>query len=404
MEEPCLIIYSSKLGRETIAKRLEEIIRGAAVETNYRGIVADPDETPPCRVIIGVVATGGTEHLIMESAEQADHIALVYHDYANSLPATIEVLAALREIGKRVIVRRLPLDPEQARKAIGEVARILGTSIRIRNSRLGLIGGVSPWLVYSRLDPSMLEERLGARLVGVELDDVVKYYRDARIDEKLLSMITGGAENIYVDPSNISRALKLYTALKRIVDEYRFNALTIKCFDLITRIKTTACLALSLLNKEGIVSACEGDVPSMISMILASWTTGQPAFMANIAGISNNEVILAHCTAPLTNSYDLYTHYESGIGVGLRIKYPVGETATILRIDNKLQKLRIGVGTIRPHEWGREMCRTQVRVELENPSSIIEDSIGNHYIMILGDHKQTISDAGRILGLKPEYL
>ncbi len=403
MEEPCLIIYSSKLGRETIAKKLEEIISRATGKTRYLGIVTDPDETPPCRNIIGVIATGGTEHLVMKSAEQANYMALIYHDYANSLPATIEALAALRETGKQVFARRLPLDPEQAGDVIGEAARILGTAIRISDSRLGLIGGVSPWLVYSRLDPNILGERLGARLVYVELDRVVEYYNGAQINEELLSIITGNAENVYVDPSNISEALRLYNALKKIIDEYNLDTLTIKCFDLITRIKTTACLALSLLNKEGIVSACEGDVPSMISMILASWTTGQPAFMANIAGI-DKEVLLAHCTAPLTNSYDLYTHYESGIGVGLRVKYPVGEKVTILRIDNKLRRLRIGVGTIKPHRWSREMCRTQVRVELENPAPIIEDSIGNHYIMILGDHKQTISDIGRILGFKPEYI
>ncbi len=256
MEEPCLIIYSSKLGRETIAKKLEEIISRTTVKTRYLGIVTDPDETLPCRNIIGVIATGGTEHLVMKSAEQVDYMALIYHDYANSLPATIEALAALRETGKQVFARRLPLDPKQAGDVIGEAARILGTAIRIRDSRLGLIGGVSSWLVYSRLDPNILGERLGARLVYVELDKVVEYYNGARINEELLSMITGNAENVYVDPSNISEALRLYNALKKIVDEYRLDALTIRCFDLIARIRTTACLALSLLNKEGIVSAC----------------------------------------------------------------------------------------------------------------------------------------------------
>ena len=47
----------------------------------------------------------------------------------------------------------------------------------------------------------------------------------------------------------------------------RFNQLT---FDIVKTCGTTSCLALALLNDEGIVAGCEGDMQTLLSMFLAS--------------------------------------------------------------------------------------------------------------------------------------
>lgn len=68
---------------------------------------------------------------------------------------------------------------------------------------------------------------------------------------------------------DIVDAVKLYNVIKQIIQDNEINSLSIKCFDIIGTCKTTACLALSLLNDNGLVSGCEGDIPTLWSMIIA---------------------------------------------------------------------------------------------------------------------------------------
>jgi len=51
--------------------------------------------------------------------------------------------------------------------------------------------------------------------------------------------------------SEIQKAYRLYLAIKQVIAEKSLDGLTIKCFDIIKELDTTACLALSLLNTMG---------------------------------------------------------------------------------------------------------------------------------------------------------
>lgn len=94
---------------------------------------------------------------------------------------------------------------------------------------------------------------------------------------------------------------------------------TIRCFDLVKLLNITGCLSVSMLNDMGIPASCEGDLPSLVMMMISRYLTGQPSFMANPNDFYKNKMILAHCTIPrnLTEKYVLKTHFESGIGVGI---------------------------------------------------------------------------------------
>ncbi len=70
------------------------------------------------------------------------------------------------------------------------------------------------------------------------------------------------------------------------MDKYDLKGLTIRCFDLLSTVHNTGCIALSLLNDEGIISSCEGgDVPALISMLILNALSDEPVFMANPSSI-----------------------------------------------------------------------------------------------------------------------
>ena len=97
-----------------------------------------------------------------------------------------------------------------------------------------------------------------------------------------------------VDPG-MKGAEAIYTRLKEIVLREKLQGVTLRCFDLLTTVKNTGCIALSKLNDEGIPAACEGDIPTLLTMMLCKKLTGEVCFQVNPARIqTNGEILFAH--------------------------------------------------------------------------------------------------------------
>ncbi len=359
-----------------------------------------------CAGVVLLVATGGTEHVVLELREKlrGKPLLVIALPYANSLPAVMEAAPILKRYG-RVAIHYMDGFKSVAYYSLSKAVTALRAAAHIQGTRLGIIGGISPWLVYSRLDDRRARE-IGIELVEIGLEEFIELYKEAKPSNEVFEKISANAARILVSKSNIDNALRVYEALKSIIKQHRLQALTIKCFDLITRLNTTACLALSLLNSSGFVAGCEGDVPATITMMLLSSVSGKPAFMANPARIGSDEVLLAHCTAPMVyGAYELMTHFESGVGVGVSAKYPAGTPATLARLDPGSLRLRVGVGIVEASgNLSEHHCRTQVLVKIRHPERLLEDSIGNHYVMVPGRYVEELRYVAALLGLGYEQL
>ena len=116
-------------------------------------------------------------------------------------------------------------------------------------------------------------------------------------------------------PEDLIKSMRLYRAIKKVCQEENLEALTLSCFKLIEQIDTTGCVALSLLNDDGIIAGCEGDLQSVFTLLAVKALTGKDGFMANPSMINSrtNELILAHCTVGLkqTERYIIRNHFET---------------------------------------------------------------------------------------------
>jgi L-fucose isomerase-like protein len=159
---------------------------------------------------------------------------------------------------------------------------------------------------------------------------------------------------------------------------------------LLTSVRNTGCIALARLNSEGYVAGCEGDVPAMLSMMIARSLLGVSGFQANPAHINpdSGEMLFAHCTIPLqlTNRYELDTHFESGIGVGIR-GYVEEGPVTIFKTSGNLERVFAAEGQLLACESKPDLCRTQQVIRLDNPSQtsyFLTNPIGNHHVILPG--------------------
>jgi L-fucose isomerase-like protein len=194
---------------------------------------------------------------------------------------------------------------------------------------------------------------------------------------------------------------QIYRALKELVSRYHLQGLTIRCFDLLTSVRNTGCLALARLNAEGIVAGCEGDVPAMLTMMLAKAAIGVSGFQANPARIDtqSGEMLFAHCTIPfnLVERYEFDTHFESGIGVGIR-GYMKEGPVTIFKVSGDLSRCFIEEGELVSNQSQPDLCRTQQVIRLSHPARsayFLTEPIGNHHIILPGHHQELLEQLFR---------
>ena len=319
------------------------------------------------------VRTGGTEgiflRLLPQLLEKSQRpFYLLTSGKSNSLAASMEILSYLQQHNLRgeiihgsaeYIARKIKL-----LEKVGEARQWLD------GARLGIIGKPSDWLISSQANYEVVRQRLGIELVDIPM-------------QELLDTVADG---------------DIYGALKTLIGRHRLQGFTLRCFDLLTALKDTGCMALAKLNAEGYVAGCEGDVPAMLSMMMVRSLLGVSGFQANPARIDpeTGEMLFAHCTIPLdmVERYELDTHFESGIGTGIR-GYMKEGAVTIFKMAGDLSRHFIAEGQLIRNESKPDLCRTQQVISLSDKHQadyFLTQPIGNHHIIMPG-HQRALLEA-----------
>ena len=396
-------------------------------------------------VNVAYVLTGGTESLFIklfgENCSRLGNITIISDAYHNSLAASQEICTWLYNNGVQHRHIHIPLhSPDATLNRIPTLlctespapqrtecnAGVAATSTEAASTEaagakaasaeatsaeslvkalggctIGLIGEASPWLIASGIDKEALSERCGVSFREISIGTLAdKYlgYRElwknhtlsagarAELDEVLCRFSCSLEGDRTTE--DLSDAAIMYLALASICKEEHLDAVTVKCFDLLSSCKTTACLALALLNDNGKIAGCEGDIPSICTMLAVYKALGRPSFMANPASIDSDNLSIdfAHCTIPtvMVESCTLPSHFESGIGIGINGEVPLGNY-TLCKLSGKtLERSLICNGRLVKGEYLSNRCRTQVRFIFETKAEFDAFSkarVGNHIIL-----------------------
>ncbi len=345
-----------------------------------------------CDMVFVFVKTGGTEEKFKKSYPYLPSpVLLVSTPLHNSLAASMEILSWIQSNGG--IGRILHGPPEKIVFEMRQWLNVEYAKKRIKEGELGVIGAPSDWLIDSGVDIQTIENNWGLKIHGIDIRSLIDSAESVAAEKaaETIAQKDSSAGKTSISDDDLSQTAKVYCAMKDIIEVNGLSAITLRCFDLLDTIKTTGCLALSWLNNEGIIAGCEGDIPSVFTMMVAYYLTGEYPFMANLYTINTetNELLFAHCTVPTRNldSYTYNTHFESGIGVGIKGEFP-HQKATIVKIGGKnLTEYVIKTGKIIENKNSPFACRTQILVRLDGDSSyFLNNPIANHHIILLGDH------------------
>ena len=340
-----------------------------------------------------LIGSGGTENLFLKQLKEDDEpIVILSTSRNNSLPACLEIKTYLENHNKLCFL--LAGDENHIANMIKHIASIISAYKSVKDNRLGLIGGASSWLIASPVEPKVIYANFKQNIIKIkmsELEELIEQEEKEMLDLKHINHsneLIAKADN----QEDLEMALVIYNALKKLVKKYNLNGLTIRCFDIIKKYKNTACLALALLNEEGITAGCEGDIHSLVTMHIVNSLTNRSSFMANPSKFNyeDQSVMLAHCTVPLNmvTSFKLMTHFESGLGIGIKGELPEGRV-TLCKIapDYTLENTLCIPATIKENLNLANYCRTQILVALNEDGllELLKASFGNHIIVAYGD-------------------
>lgn len=344
------------------------------------------DELDEEDISLVFVATGGTEEQFKKLYKKLPgKIYLLTHPAYNSLAASLEILAFLQEQGRDGEI--LHGSAEHVSRKLYEIEKISKTKETLKGLRLGVFG-ISDWLIASDVEEDRVKELVGLEFVQLPIEELLEEmevggYEENEWTKALLDKDFPNAE--------ILKALEIYGALQRLMKKHDLGGLTLRCFDLLGPLQSTACLALAILNAQGYPAGCEGDKKSLLTMTIAQKLLGTTAFMANPSSIDpdTSEMILAHCTLPLDwpLSYELDTHFESGIGVALRSEFETGDL-TLFKMDS-FRNYVVVEGEILESLHRDDLCRSQMRLFFPwAPEYFLKRPIANHHIFLRGHHKE----------------
>ena len=347
------------------------------------------------------VRTGGTEGIMKKLLPQLRRqselpIRLLTSGKSNSLAASIEILSYLRLHG--ISGEIIHGSTDYIKQRIEMLARVGESIRRLRGQRLGIIGRPSDWLISSEADATKVKTRMGVELVEIPMQDLINSIEISPMGP--ISPIgpigpIGFIGNINsIEETAIRESLpiakKIYEALKNIVEQYKLQGFTLRCFDLLTAVHNTGCLALAKLNTEGKVAGCEGDVPTMLSMAVVRSLLGVSGFQANPSSIDpeTGEMVFAHCTIPfdMVERWEMDTHFESGIGIGIRGYMKEGDV-TIFKLSGDLSRMFVAEGQLIRNESKTDLCRTQQVILLADKTQaqyFLTNPIGNHHVIMPG--------------------
>ncbi|NUQ62793.1 MAG: hypothetical protein HUU20_09905 [Pirellulales bacterium] len=206
-----------------------------------------------------------------------------------------QVAAVLKQLGAHHRCVHGPLESPEAHGEASTFLRAAAMGHELRRARLGFGGYRVAGMTEVSANEIGLKKSIGPRVVPLDIPrllDRAKEIPDDDVRARWQSVVEqSGCCN--VPASDGLDSLKVYIAVKELVDTYRLDALTLGCYP---HLMGRVCLAASLLADEGVPLGCEGDVNGAVGQLLLTRLTGQPTHNTDwLEPLDDGTVVFTHC-------------------------------------------------------------------------------------------------------------
>jgi L-fucose isomerase-like protein len=209
----------------------------------------------------------------------------------------------------------------------------------------------------------------------------------------------------------IEKVASLAAKLDAFVTKNGLTALAIRCWpEFAAEFGIAPCAAMSLLQSDGRILACEGDILGALSMLAHAAIGGETPYLADFSqvNIAENFALLWHCGVAPCSTWDgksecsLETYHAGGKGITADFVMKAGDIS-IARIDYCHDGYRVFLQQATAVPMAKELKGTYAKVIFKANvrdvlDKIVMNGIAHHVSVVYGDHVRPIVILARLLG------
>ncbi|WP_291766059.1 hypothetical protein [Caldivirga sp. UBA161] len=312
--------------------------------------------------------------------------------------------------------------------SLNKYVRMLEAIGKLRDSRIVAVVGPDE-LNLMRLEyplsvdlyslPAYLQSIFGVKVDLVNIRDFSeKYYSRVTDDEAkpIAERWFKNAEKVVEHTiDDLVKPARLYLALRRLIEDYKADAVTIDDIVLYNSgfLDTWPCLPfMELTLRDKVVSVCEGDLISGTLMLLMKFYANAPGFINDPApDMGKGEIVYFHCYAPVNargfdsmnlSPYIITPAHGGGKKLSIHVKLPVGETVTVIGLSPEERVLAMHTAKAIDNEYHLRACATKL-VAKANVEALARNWVwraGWHRVVFYGDWREDLKVMARLLGLR----
>ncbi len=322
----------------------------------------------------------------------------------------------------------LPEDP-RFRRRLEVTVRALRAVKALKGARIAQIGGLADGFENMYVDERVLEHRFGAKLqtrhTVEEIVALAEAKPAAEVDAELKRMASEAPFAAGVAKGHAEKSARVHLALKGFAAANGYDALALSCWP---RFQTTygiaVCAAMSRLNEDGMVTPCEADVTSAVTMLALNAINGGKSALCDLVAFdeSDRSLNLWHCgvapaswaapgTATWDNHFNIGKHEDCrwcGDGVVADLRFQSGPI-TVSNVRNDFEELFVLSGRSLGDKpafsgsggWVGDLRLNGEEVGIEDlMNTIVVGRVNHHYAAARGDLTDELNEFAAWTGLR----
>ena len=307
-------------------------------------------------------------------------------------------------------------ESERVRSEISKFARVASAVNKLAHSRIGIFGYADMGSYTAGFDQTSLRSKIGIEVEDYEIHRLllkVDEVKDEEADEFISKQFKDWNIDKEVAKEDLRKAVKIYLALKRIIDERKFNAVSMKCvYGLPIYYGITPCIPLALAGAE-VPVVCESDVLGLVTELIMDFISGQRSVYLEFYDIFDDRVLMGVCgmipQSALEDTPRLYK-YAWGKLTGLMVvgSMKTGKiTLARLASAGDQYTMHITEGeAVKPRTWHEIGWQLEAplypSLEIilgEKTKEFTENILAQHYHLVYGDYVDELTELCKLLGI-----
>ncbi len=279
--------------------------------------------------------------------------------------------------------------------------------------KIGILGYRAKGFFNLDIDELDLYKELGVLIEHFELSEIYNFEVDLDKIKERITQVKNVFDVSEISEQQLFKVAELTSKFDKFMELNHLDALTIRCWpEFAADFGIAPCAAMSILQSEGKILTCEGDILGSLSMLAHAAIGAETPYLADFSQIDlkHNFALLWHCGVAPCNLWDgkcnrsLDTYFAGGKGVTADFVMKSG-LVSLLRIDYAPGEYRLFLqkGKIIPME--KELKGTYAKVIFENHvkdvlMKIINNGIAHHISVVYDVFTQPLEIFAKIKGWK----